>query len=185
MTHEQMQDVGLLFILGGLDTVTSTLDCALAHLGRHPDLRDQLVGDPDLVPAAIEELMRLHTPVMQVLRTIKQPHEMHGVQMEPGDTVMVMIGSADVDPDEFGEEAHIADFEREHNRHLAFGGGPHRCLGSHLARFELRIALEELHRRIPDYAVPAGAELSYSPGIREIESLPLLFTPGVREGVPA
>jgi cytochrome P450 len=183
MTHEQMQDVGFLFILGGLDTVTSTLDCALAHLGQHPELRDQLVRDPDLVPAAIEELMRLHTPVMQVLRTIKQPHEMHGVQMEPGDTVMVMIGSADVDPDEFGDEAHIADFEREHNRHLAFGGGPHRCLGSHLARFELRIALEELHRRVPDYLVPDGAVLNYSPGIREIESLPLLFTPGVREGV--
>ncbi|MBV9951226.1 MAG: cytochrome P450 [Acidimicrobiia bacterium] len=183
MTHEQMQDVGFLFILGGLDTVTSTLDCALAHLGRQPELRDQLVADPSLVPAAIEELMRLHTPVMQVLRTIKQPHEMHGVQMEPGDTVMVMIGSADVDPDEFGDEAHIADFEREHNRHLAFGGGPHRCLGSHLARFELRIALEELHRRVPDYVVPDGAELNYSPGIREIESLPLRFTPGVREGV--
>jgi cytochrome P450 len=134
------------------------------------------------VPAAIEELMRLHTPVMQVLRVIKQPHEMHGVKMEPGDSVMVMIGAADTDPDEFGAEAEIADFDRERNRHLAFGGGAHRCLGSHLARFELRIALEELHRRLPDYVVPADAELNYSPGIREIEKLPVEFTPGRREG---
>jgi cytochrome P450 len=182
MSHEQMQDVGFLFILGGLDTVTSTLDCAIAHLGRDPALRDQLVADPARVPAAIEELMRLHTPVMQVLRVVKQPHEMHGVKMEPGDSVMVMIGAADTDPDEFGAEAEIADFDRERNRHLAFGGGAHRCLGSHLARFELRIALEELHRRLPDYVVPADAELNYSPGIREIEKLPVEFTPGVREG---
>jgi cytochrome P450 len=66
------------------------------------------------------------------------------------------------------------------NRHLAFGGGPHRCLGSHLARFELHIALEELHRRLPDYHVPDGADLRYSPGIREIAELPLEFTPQTR-----
>jgi cytochrome P450 len=182
MTHEQMQDVGFLFILGGLDTVTSTLDCAIAELGRDASLRDQLVADPSRVPAAIEELMRLHTPVMQVLRIVKQPHEMHGVRLETGDAVMVMIGAADTDPDEFGDDAEVADFDRDHNRHLAFGGGAHRCLGSHLARFELRIALEELHRRLPDYVVPEDAELRYSPGIREIEELPVEFTPGVREG---
>ena len=92
MTHDQMLDIGFLFILGGLDTVTSTLDCAVGHLGRDAALRDPLVADPTLIPAAIEELLRLHTPVMQVLRVIKEPYEMHGVKMEPGDHVMLMLG---------------------------------------------------------------------------------------------
>jgi cytochrome P450 len=177
MTDEQMLDLGFLFLLGGLDTVTSTLDCSIAHLGRNPDQRDSLVADPTRMPAAVEELLRVHTPVMQVLRVVKQRYELHGVVLEPGDSVMVMIGAADTDPDEFGHDAGVVDFDREVNRHLAFGGGPHRCLGSHLARFELAIALEELHRRLPDYRVPVDAVLSYSPGIREIASLPLEFTP--------
>jgi len=177
MSDEQMLDMGFLFLLGGLDTVTSTLDCSIAYLGRNPERRDQLVADPSRIPAAVEELLRVHTPVMQVLRVVKQAHEMHGVALEPGDTVMVMIGAADTDPDEFGDTAGHVDFDRPVNRHLAFGGGPHRCLGSHLARFELRIALEELHRRLSDYRVPSGAELRYSPGIREIAELPLEFTP--------
>lgn len=186
MTDEQMVDIGYLFILGGLDTVTSSLDCAFAQLARSPELRQQLVDDPGSIPGAVEEMLRLHTPLMQVLRVVKQPVEMGGVAMEPGDHVVVMLGAADTDPDEFGPDAGEADFGRERNRHLAFGAGPHRCLGSHLARLELRIALEEIHRRMPDYEIDespdAPVELVYSPGIREIESIPVRFTPGVVEG---
>jgi len=143
-------------------------------------MRDALVADPSRIPDAIEELLRLHTPVMQVLRVVAQPTVMHGVEMNPGDHVMVMIGAADTDPDEFGDTAGVAVLGRDVNRHLAFGGGPHRCLGSHLARFELQVALEEWFARIGDHRVVDGAELRYSPGIREIESLPLVFTPGGR-----
>ncbi len=173
MSKEEMLDICYLFILGGLDTVTSTLDCSLAYLAAHPQHRAALSADPSLVPAAVEELLRLHTPVMQILRVVKQPVELHGVSMSPGDTVMLMLGAADTDPDEFGGEAHEFDVHRDVNRHLAFGGGPHRCLGSHLARLELRIALEEWHRRIPEYTVPDGVDLVYSPGIREIAELPM------------
>ena len=176
MSREEMLDICYLFILGGLDTVTSTLDCSLAYLAEYPEHRQALAEDQSLIPAAVEELLRLHTPVMQVLRAVAQPTEMHGVKMEPGDTVMVMLGAADTDPTEFGGRAGDYDIGREANRHLAFGGGPHRCLGSHLARFELRLALEEWHRRIADYSVAEGAQLAYSPGIREIAELPMRFT---------
>ena len=178
MSRDEMLDICYLFILAGLDTVTSTLDCSLAYLARNPEVRRPLVDDPSGGSAAVvEELLRLHTPVMQILRVVKEPVELRGRQMQPGDIVMLMLGAADTDPDEFGETAGSFHPEREVNRHLAFGGGPHRCLGSHLARLELRVALEEWHRRIPDYRVPEGAELVYSPGIREIPSLPLEFTP--------
>jgi len=176
MSHDQMRDAGFLFILAGLDTVTSTLDCSIAHLGREPALRDELVADPARIPDAVEELLRLHTPVMQVMRTVAQPFTLHGVDMSPGDTAVVMLGAGNTDPTEFGDTADGFELSRESNRHLAFGAGPHRCMGSHLARFELAIVLEELHRRLPDFAVPEGVDLHYSPGIREIEHLPLTFT---------
>lgn len=176
MSREEMLDICYLFILGGLDTVTSTLDCSLAHLARNPGHRELLV-DPAGADAAVEELLRLHTPVMQVLRVVREPVEMHGVRMETGDNVIVMLGAADTDPAEFGDRSGSFALERGSNRHLAFGGGPHRCLGSHLARLELRVALEEWHRRIPDYRVAEGVQLSYSPGIREVAELPLEFEP--------
>jgi cytochrome P450 len=175
MSHEEMLDICFLFILAGLDTVTSTLDCSLAFLAQQPEHRRRLVEDPSSTAAVVEELLRRETPVMQILRVVAKPTELHGVELSPGDTVILMLGSANTDPDEFGPTADEFDPKREANRHLAFGGGPHRCLGSHLARLELQVALEEWHRRIPDYELAEGAELAYSPGIREIERLPLVF----------
>lgn len=179
LSREEILDILYLFVLGGLDTVTSTLDCSIAYLAANPDRRQQLAADPELAAHAVEELLRHQTPVMQVLRVVKQEHEMHGVTMKPGDHVMVMLGAANTDHAEF-DDGHEVAFGREANRHLAFGGGPHRCLGSHLARLELRVALEEFHTRIPDYVVKDDVELAYSPGIREIAHLPLEFAPGPR-----
>ena len=88
--------------------------------------------------------------------------------------VTLLIGACNVDPGEF-EDADVVNLERERNRHLGFGGGAHRCLGSHLARMELRVALEEWHRRIPEYAIKPGETPQYSPGIREVLYLPLVW----------
>jgi cytochrome P450 len=112
---------------------------------------------------------------MTMPRIVAQEHEMGGVELHPGDQVMLVLGAANVDDDQF-DDAESVDFERAPNKHLAFGGGNHLCLGAHLARLELRIALEELHRRLPDYAIAPGTTLHHSAGIRQADSLPLVFT---------
>jgi cytochrome P450 len=177
LTEHEILDILYLFLLGGLDTVTATLDCTISHLAAHPDERRRMVEHPELIPSAVEEFLRFHTPVMGVVRSVKKPVELHGVPMKPGDHVMVMIGSANADESQF-DDPHSLDLERPANKHYAFGGGPHRCLGSHFARLELRVALEEFHKRIPDYHVKEGADLEFSPGIREVANLPLVLDKG-------
>jgi cytochrome P450 len=173
-THEELIGTTHLLLLGGLDTVTATLDCMIYYLANHPERRRALVEDPSLISPAIEELLRHQTPVMMVPRVVAQDYEMGGVEMKAGDGATLLIGAANVDSAEF-EEAHEVLLERGANRHLAFGGGPHRCLGSHLARLELRVAIEEFHRRIPEYTIREGAEIHFSPGIRQADNLPLEF----------
>jgi cytochrome P450 len=177
LSREQLLDTCYLLIIAGLDTVTATLDCFIGYLAQHPDQRRRLAEDPTQVAHAIEELMRWETPVMVVARIVAQDVEMDGVHLERGDKVTLVLGAANADDLEF-DGATDVDFDRERNRHLAFGGGPHRCLGSHLARLELVVALEEWHRRIPDYTLAEGAKLRYSPGIRQADHLPLVFGPG-------
>lgn len=178
---EQLSDAELLgichlFMLGGLDTVTATLDCMVAFLAHHPDQRRLIVDDPELVDGAVEELLRWETPVQFVPRVAKQDVTMHGVDIRAGTHALLVLGAANSDEHGF-PDADTVDFAREQNRHLAFGGGPHRCLGSHLARFELKIAIEAFHRRIPNYVIPAAADISYSPGIRQTNTLPLVWEP--------
>jgi cytochrome P450 len=177
LTQEELLGICHLLLLGGLDTVTATLDCAIAYLARNPEKRRKIVDDPALTAGAVEELLRTETPVMVVPRIIKQDAVIAGVEIKAGDHATICLGAANGDDREF-DDAHGVDFSRTPNRHLAFGGGPHRCLGSHLARMELRVALEEFHRRIPDYSIAPGVELNYSPGIRQADRLPLVFGTG-------
>jgi cytochrome P450 len=134
-----------------------------------------LLDDGSLVPGAVEELLRHQTPVMMVPRKIVQDYEMGGVQLKAGDGATLLIGAANADLGEFADASDVR-FDREANRHLAFGGGAHRCLGSHLARLELTVALEEFHRRVTDYELTPGTPISFSPGIRQAENLHLRFT---------
>jgi cytochrome P450 len=175
LTRNDILDICFLFLIAGLDTVTATLDCMFAFLAQHPEHRQQLVDDPSMIPSAIEELLRWETPVMGVVRASLEDTSLGGCPVKKGDQVMLMIGSANTDEAEF-EDAGTVRFDREANRHIAFGGGIHRCLGSHLARLELRVALREWHRRIPEYSVEPDHTLVYTGGIRSIDHFPMRFT---------
>ena len=176
LSREDVIDICYLFFLAGLDTVAASLDCMLAFLAQHPDHRRQIVDDPGLIPNAVEELLRWETPVPGVVRRTTRATEMSGCPIGAGRQVVMLLASANTDEAAW-ERADEVDFSREVVKHLAFGGGVHRCLGSHLARLELRVALEEWHARIPDYAVAPGIVLEYSPALRQIEHLPLVWPP--------
>jgi cytochrome P450 len=174
LTQSEKLGICHLLLLGGLDTVTATLDCMITYLAQHPDRRQAVVDNPELMDPAIEEMLRQQTPVMMIPRIIAQDCELGGVKMAAGDGATLMIGAANVDEAEFKDSGEVI-LDRESNRHLAFGGGPHRCLGSHLARMELKVALEEFHKRIPEYDIAEGTEIHFSAGIRQAENLPLVF----------
>jgi cytochrome P450 len=174
LSVEDVLDIGYLFFLAGLDTVTASLDCMLSYLAEHPDQRRRLVDDPSLIPHAVEEMLRWETPVQGVVRITTEDTDIGGCPVGKGRVVSVVLGSANTD-ERAWPEVDTIDFDREGNRHIAFGGGAHRCLGSHLARMELRVALEEWHRAIPDYRLRDGIVLRYSQGLRAVENLELVW----------
>jgi cytochrome P450 len=112
--------------------------------------------------------------VQAIVRVTTEDTEIGGCPIEKGRVLAVMLGSANTDEKVWPDVDHV-DFDRTENRHIAFGGGVHRCLGSHLARMELRVALEEWHRRIPEYSLPTGIELRYSQGLRSVDNLELVW----------
>jgi cytochrome P450 len=174
LTREEILDICFLFFIAGLDTVTDSLSCFFAFLGDHPDHRRQLVEHPEIIPSAVEELLRWETPVPNVPRMAKSECPVAGHTIPAGEFVLVNVGAANVDPAEYPDAMDVR-FDRAVNRHLTFGGGVHRCLGSHLARRELRVTLREWHRRIPDYAIKPGIELQYAAGLRLVENLELVW----------
>ena len=174
LTTEEIVDICFLFLIAGLDTVTASLDCFFAHLAGDDATRRRIGAEPDAIPAMVEEMLRWETPVMGAARIATRDVTIGDFAVEQGEQVMAILGAANVDPAEF-PDADALVWDRTANRHLAFGGGIHRCLGSHLARLELRIALKEWHRRIPDYRIAPGAELQFTPGIRAVDSFPMLL----------
>ncbi|MGH3793518.1 MAG: cytochrome P450 [Pseudonocardiaceae bacterium] len=179
LTRDEIVDICYLLVLAGLDTITDTLTLGLVFLARNPEHRQAIVDDPELIPAAIEELLRWESPIPGVPRTVTAQTSVAGCPVAPGDLLYIGLGAANTDPATL-PDAYSVRFDREPNRHLAFGGGIHRCLGARLARLELRIALREWHRRIPHYALPDGVELQYLTGLRSVEHLPLIFPPSNR-----
>jgi cytochrome P450 len=174
LQEDEIIGICFLFILAGLDTVTDTLECFFAYLAQNAGQRQAIVADPGIIPAAVEELLRWESPVTGVARVAAQDAEVGGCPIHKGDHVGVSIGSANTDERAL-PDADTVNLTRQPNKHLAFGGGVHRCLGSHLARLELRTTLREWHQRIPDYEIVPGTELQYMMGLRQIETLPLTW----------
>ncbi|WP_375482651.1 cytochrome P450 [uncultured Jatrophihabitans sp.] len=163
----------LLLFMAGLDTVASQLSFMLHHLATHDRDRRALVEDPNRIPGAVEEMLRAHA-IVRVGRKVARDVDFHGCPMKAGDMVSMPLAFASRDEDVF-QDATTVDIDRPSFANLAFGAGPHRCLGSHLARRELVVALEEWHRRIPEYQVTPGAQVleHAGNGVYGVDSLPL------------
>ncbi|MFE2336722.1 cytochrome P450 [Streptomyces coelicoflavus] len=152
----------VLIITAGIDTTWSALGSSLWHLARHPEDRKRLVADPALIPTAVEEFLRAFSPV-QVARVVTRDTDFHGARLSEGDSILMAMPSANRDTAEFHAGDRV-DIGREVNRHLAFGVGIHRCIGSSMARMEMRIALEEWLRVIPEFSLPPGDAVKWSTG---------------------
>jgi cytochrome P450 len=186
---EPLNDLELLNILfllmfAGLDTVTSSMSCTFAWLAQHPAERQRLVDDPSLIPGAVEDIMRFESPVPSGTRYADQEDIDlgDGLVIKKGEAMHMVWAAANVDPNAFPDPMTV-DFGRRAN-HIVFASGTHRCLGSHLARLEMRLAVEEFLKRIPDYSVAPGEDLVYDNiALRNVTYLPIAFKPKVGASV--
>jgi cytochrome P450 len=160
---------------GGIGTTGFIFAGSVYHLARHPDDRKHLTDDFSLLPTAIEEFLRFYASAPQLGRKTTKPVEVAGTKIPEDEFVILSFGAASRDPSVCPRPTEV-DIERAPNRHMAFGGGPHRCIGSHLARLDLRIGLETFLGRIPDFEVPEDFVPRYQVGVtRDMVELPLRF----------
>jgi cytochrome P450 len=170
---QDLLDFCLLMFMAGLDTVAAQLTFSFWHLATHDADRRRIVDEPTLIPTAIEEFLRYFSFVTPGRKVVKDT-EIAGCPIKAGEMVYLPLVSANRDPREFDRADEVV-IDREVNRHIAFGAGPHRCLGSHLARQELRVAMEMWHERIPNYRLADGAEIREHGGQIGIDALPLVW----------
>jgi cytochrome P450 len=177
LTHAEIINIILMTMFASLDTTNSMLSLMFLHLAEHPDAQRLIVEQPERIPVVIEELVR-HEAMVSTARVVTQDVELHGHTLRAGDRVLMSWGLAGHDPAVFDRPGEV-DFERSSIRHLGFGIGPHRCLGMHLARRIIKVALEEWHAVIPRYQVTPGSApvRRYSP-ISGLERLDLAVLSG-------
>ena len=176
LTDEELLGFSFLLLIAGNDTTTSLIGNGAELLARHPDQRAALAADLSLLPAAIEEMLRIEAPTQVLPRTAMQEVELHGVTIPAGSRVMLIWGAANLDEREFPDPERF-DIRRRITRHLSFGHGPHHCLGAALARLEGRVAFEELLRRVPAYELVSEPVRYPSNWARAFEALPVRFSP--------
>jgi cytochrome P450 len=176
LTREDLRTVCLSLMTAGLDTTRSALGYAFHHLATHPADRARLIAQPELIPRAVEEFVRLYSLILQDGRLVTRDVDFHGLPMKAGDLVWLGVASANRDPRKFDHPDSFDPDRDDLNHHLGFAAGPHRCLGMHLARHELAIALSEWHRRIPDYELAPGTELIERGAQLSLRGLPLRWS---------
>ena len=163
-----------LTLVAGVDTTWSAIGSALWHLATHPEDRRRLVAEPELMPTAIEELLRAYSPVTMA-RIVATDTEVGGCPMHAGDRVIMNFPAANRDPEAF-PDADTVQIDRLLNRHVAFGAGIHRCAGSNLARMEMRVAVEEWLARIPEFSLDPAGQVTWAGGqVRGPRNIPVLF----------
>jgi cytochrome P450 len=170
MTYELMEDFGVLLFIAGLDTVINGMGFGIRHLARNPDLQKTLRANPKLITEAAEEILRRYTFTVPSRRVAKDS-VFAGLEFKEDDRVMIFLPAADLDPREFANPE-LFDMNRENKVHIAFGAGPHRCLGSHLARVELQVIYEQMLARLPEFRLDDTKPARFHAGnIIDIDSL--------------
>lgn len=173
LDDQEFLDICMTLTFGSLDTTKSVLGWSFWHLATHPVDRAWVVKDPAIIPSAVEEFLRAY-PIVSMARKATRDVDFHGCPIKKDDMVLLWQQAANRDPAVFPQADQVR-LDRSPNRHIAFGASEHRCLGSHLARAELQIALEEWHRLIPEYWIPDGAEILAHGGQISLLSLPIVW----------
>jgi cytochrome P450 len=163
-----------LLLIAGIDTTWSAIGSSLWHLAKTPADRERLVAEPELMPLAVEELLRAYAPVTMAREVMKET-TISGCPVKPGNMVLLSFPAANRDPAMFPDADKVV-IDRKENRHAAFGLGIHRCVGSNLARMEMTVAIEEWLKRIPDFRLDPVGKVTWSEGtVRGPRQLPVLF----------
>ncbi|GFM16750.1 MULTISPECIES: cytochrome P450 [Mycobacteriaceae] len=181
MSDDEIVFETLLILIGGDETTRHTLSGGTEQLLRHRDQWEALVAQPELLPGAIEEMLRWTSPVKNMCRTLTADTEFHGTSLKAGEKIMLMFESANFDESVFGDPENFR-IDRNPNSHLAFGFGTHFCLGNQLARLELKIMLTKVLSRLPDLRLADDTALPLRPAnfVSGLESMPAVFTPTAR-----
>jgi cytochrome P450 len=182
LDEDRMLRTLVLIMSAGLDTTARVVANICRHLAERPELRTRLAEEPELAPTAVEEFLRYESVGGGIVRLTRQDVEVGGEKIPAGERILVVIAAADRDEDAFSDADDIV-IDRNPNRHLAFGIGPHRCLGASLARLEIRVATQEMVRRLPDLQLDPGIPPRYTNSTsRGLTQLGITFRPGRREG---
>jgi cytochrome P450 len=181
LSDEVVLSIVKLVVAGGMDTTTSLTGQTLVYLSEHHDLRDRLIANPDLLVPGTDEFLRVFAPSQSMGRTVRQPTEVGGCPMTPGERVLIPWVAGNFDGERFENPEQII-LDRPRNHHLSFGLGFHRCVGAHLAKAMFQEMMRQVLSRLPDYRVLADRLVPYASHGNQTgwDSVPAVFTPGPR-----